>query len=91
MGSFRRCCETLQKRKQTESALRESEERFRIMADSCPTGNLGATDPHGEVRFINRTYREFCGVSSEELERDAWQSRLHPDDALQFFVAFSGR
>ena len=74
-------------RKQTEIALRESEERFRIMADSCPTG-IWVTDPDGGIRFINRTYRKFCGVTSEELERDAWQSRLHPDDAPEVFRAF---
>jgi PAS domain S-box-containing protein len=70
-------------RKQAEEALRESEERFRIMADSCPTG-IWVTDAQGVTRFINRAYREFCGVTSEQVERDEGQLLLHPDDAPEY-------
>jgi len=74
-------------RKRAQNALRESEERFRIMADSCPTG-IWVTDEQGGTRFINRRYREFCGVTSEQVEPNAWQSRIHPDDRLEFVGAF---
>ena len=74
-------------RKRTEEALRESEERFRIMADSCPTG-IWVTDAQGGTRFINRAYREFCGVTSEQVERDEGQLLLHPDDAPEYVRTF---
>jgi PAS domain S-box-containing protein len=73
-------------RKRAEEALIESEHRFRIMADSCPIG-IWVTGVQGETRFINRTYREFCGITSEQIDGDEWKSRLHPEDAPQFVAA----
>jgi PAS domain S-box-containing protein len=73
--------------KRTEAALRESEERFRVMADGCPVG-IWVTDQNGGTRFINRTYRNFCGISSEEVDRNEWKSVLHPDDTWEFVRAF---
>jgi PAS domain S-box-containing protein len=74
-------------RKRSEEALRESEERFRIMADSCPTG-IWVTDTQGGTRFINRAYEKFCGMTSGQLEGDGWRSLLHPDDAQEFVEEF---
>jgi len=74
-------------RKRAEQAQRESEERFRIMADSCPIG-IWVTDAQGGTRFVNRTYGDFCGVPPGQLDPDEWKSRIHPDDAPGFFEAF---
>ena len=74
--------EDITERKRAEEALRESEERFRIMADSCPTV-MWVTDAEGGTQFINRAYREFCGTTSNRW-RDKWQSLLHPDDAPEY-------
>lgn len=75
------------KRKQVEEALRESEERFRNMADSFPT-MMWVTDPAGECRFINRAYREFFGTTAEQLEGGEWQLAVHPEDASGYVAAF---
>ena len=45
-------------RKRAELALQESEERFRIMADSSPIEHMGHVDAQGGTGFINRAYRE---------------------------------
>ena len=74
-------------RKQSEHALIESEHRFRVMADSCPIG-IWVTDAKGGERFINKTYRKFCGVASEQVEPDAWISLIHPDDVPTYIAAF---
>ncbi len=64
-------------RKQAEGVLRESEERFRLMADSCPT-ILWVTGADGRAQFLNRTGREFFGQEQE------WKAVLHPEDAPAF-------
>jgi len=74
-------------RKQAEQALKETEERFRVMADSCPLG-IWVTDGQGRTLFANRAYRKFCGIASEEVEPDAWLFLLHPDDAAGFMESF---
>lgn len=72
------------KRLRAERALKESEERFRIMADGCPT-NLWVTNAEGGLRFINRAFREFFG---QTLEQARESSPLHPDDEPEYRRAF---
>ena len=74
-------------RKEAEEALRESEDRFRIMADSCPT-LMWVTNAEGGVRFVNRTYQQFFGVTYEHVEGGKWQPLLHPDDGPAYVGAF---
>ena len=79
--------EDITERKRTEDALRESEERFRIMADGCPTV-MWVTGAEGGIQFINRAYREFMGVPYEQVEGHKWQMALHPEDARDYLEAF---
>ncbi len=73
--------------KAAEAALRESEERFRLIADSCPA-MLWVTDAQGETEFLNRAFRDFSGLDSEHTTRVEWRSVLHPDDAPEYLDAF---
>jgi PAS domain S-box-containing protein len=72
---------------QMEAALRESEERFRIMADGSPI-LIWVTDAEGGVQFVNRTYREFFGVTYEHVQGRQWQPPIHPDDAGAYMGGF---
>ena len=74
-------------RKQAEEARRESEERFRSMADGCPT-ILWVTDAQGGIRFVNRHCREFFGTTFEKVEGGKWRPLLHPEDAPDYLAAF---
>jgi PAS domain S-box-containing protein len=74
-------------REHAEKALRESEERFRAMADGTPV-MIWVDGPHGEVEFINRAYRDFFGVTLEQVQEDSWWSALHPDDLETYAAAF---
>jgi PAS domain S-box-containing protein len=81
-------------RKQAEVALREmavlreSEERFRIMADSAPV-IIWVTNAKGDIQFVNLTYSEFFGVNYEQVEGGQWHSLVHPDDAPAYREVFS--
>jgi PAS domain S-box-containing protein len=79
--------EDITERKRTEEALHESEDRFRVMADSCPS-IMWLTNAEGEIEFINRAYRQFCGVTQEEVEGGKWRALIHPDDAAEYVRAF---
>ena len=53
--------------KMAEEALRESGERFRVMADGTPI-IIWAHSAEGGLQFTNRTYREFFGVTAEQVQ-----------------------
>ncbi|MEH2249936.1 PAS domain S-box protein [Nostoc sp.] len=65
--------------KQTEVALRESEERFRAMFNQAAVGiSLIALD--GQFLQINPALCEITGYSHEELIQMSFQEITHPDD-----------
>ena len=71
-------------RRENRQALRESEERFRIMADSSPD-LIWVLDPGGRVLFVNRAFCEFFGTTQEQIENAGWEHVLHPDD-MQAYI-----
>jgi PAS domain S-box-containing protein len=75
-------------RKATEAALRESEARFRSLADGLPL-IVWVHGPEGELEFVNETYCAFFGVSRERMRGGAWQALVHPDDAQAYAGEFA--
>jgi PAS domain S-box-containing protein len=78
--------EDITERRQAEEALRESEERFRTMAD-CSPSMMWVTNVDGSLHFINKACREFYGVTCEENEHGEWQPLVHPDEAVEHAAA----
>jgi PAS domain S-box-containing protein len=65
--------------KRAQNALKESEERFRIMANAAPV-MIWMSDLEGLCTFFNQAWLDFTGRSmSEELGR-GWAATLHPED-----------
>ncbi|MBJ7454615.1 MAG: PAS domain S-box protein [Thermoleophilia bacterium] len=62
-----------------ERALRESEERFRLLADFIPQ-LVWTADADGAYDFLNRRWAEYTGVATEEQLGLRWLDRVHPDD-----------
>ncbi|MET0263636.1 MAG: PAS domain S-box protein [Rariglobus sp.] len=75
-------------RKRVETALRQSEERFRRMSDSAPVP-IWMTDVTKACVWVNKTYLEFTGHSlGEELGR-SFERSIHPDDLSGCLNAFT--
>jgi PAS domain S-box-containing protein len=69
-------------RKRAQEVLRESEERFRLLADTAPV-IIWESGPGGELTFLNRAGLEFTGRILEQELGDGWTQGVHPDD-LEF-------
>jgi len=59
--------------------VRESEARFRALADSAPI-LLWVSRTDGLREFVNQTYVEFLGVPYEDAINFDWRLRLHEKD-----------
>jgi PAS domain S-box-containing protein len=62
-----------------ERALRESEERFRFLAEMIPSVVWTAA-PDGTITYVNEQWLKFCGLTPEQNARNWPQLVLHPDD-----------
>jgi PAS domain S-box-containing protein len=80
-GMFCACTETTGQ-VVAESALRESETRFRNVADHAPM-MMWVTDPSGYCTYLNRAWYEFTGQTPEQAEGFGWLDATHPDDRAE--------
>ncbi len=62
-----------------ERALKESEARFRRIADSAPV-MMWVTRLDRTRDFVNQAYVDFVGGSREEVATLDWRTRIHPED-----------
>ena len=69
----------MSERKRAEIALRESEQRFRQLADAMPQ-IVWTARPDGNIDYLNRRWTEFTGLP-QTVGNDGWGPLLHPDDA----------
>jgi len=62
-----------------QETLRESEERFRLIADSAPVP-VWVTKLDRTRSFANQAYLDFLGLPFEQAVVFDWRKALHPDD-----------
>ncbi|MEE3718965.1 response regulator [Tumidithrix elongata RA019] len=77
-----------QERERIEFDLRESEKRFRSMADSAPV-MLWMSDPNRLCTFFNWTWLNFTGRSLEQEIGDGWTESVHPHDLERCLYVYS--
>jgi PAS domain S-box-containing protein len=64
---------------QRTTALRESEARFRVMADSAPV-LIWVSNTEGLCNFLNQGWLNFTGRTLAEEIDNGWLEDLHPED-----------
>jgi PAS domain S-box-containing protein len=67
------------RKRQAEAVLRESEKRFRVMADNTPS-LIWACDPNGKVTYLNEQWVVFTGSDKSAGYGDMWTACVHRED-----------
>ncbi|HKH62289.1 MAG TPA: PAS domain S-box protein [Flavitalea sp.] len=66
-------------RKHTENILKESEKRFRHLADSLSV-MIWVMDEKNNPIYVSKCWTDFTGVSLEKIINAGWKNIIHPED-----------
>ncbi len=67
------------RQRENEIALRESESRFRTVADIAPV-LIWTSDISARCDWFNKPWLDFTGRAMEQAIGDGWAEGIHPDD-----------
>lgn len=71
----------------TEAALRESEARFRTIANAMPQ-MVWSTRPDGYHDYYNQQWYDFTGVALHATDGEGWNQMFHPEDQSRAWSAW---
>jgi PAS domain S-box-containing protein len=72
-------------KKRAAEEIKESETRFRMLADAIPQIVFTA-DASGEIDFFNDRWFEYTGLSLAQSQNNGWQLLIHPDDLPKYML-----
>ncbi|MFN8652499.1 MAG: PAS domain S-box protein [Gemmatimonadales bacterium] len=75
-------------RGKAEAILRESEERFRTLADQVPV-LIWMDDPEARAQYLNKGWLDFTGKTLTSQLGIGWEDVLHPEDRDRIHAAFA--
>lgn len=74
-------------RKRALEAAKESEAKFRTIANAMPQ-MVWSTLPNGHCDYFNDRWYQFTGVAHGSTEGEAWSNTFHPDDRARAWAAW---
>jgi PAS domain S-box-containing protein len=77
----------MNKTQQSVDALRESEQRFRVMADHAPV-LIWLADEQGQFVWLNQRWLDFTGRPLAAGLGRGWADEVHPDDRPRVLAAY---
>ncbi len=80
-------CTDIDTQKQADDLLRESEQRFRQMADDTPV-LIWLSDPAGNRTYFNRTWLLHTGAIHRDQENMGWLGHVHPEDRDRYLATY---
>lgn len=72
---------------QMEKKLKESELRFRTLAESSPVG-IFQTEPNGDCVYVNERWCEIAELSPTQAMGRGWMEAIHPEDRPNIITAW---
>jgi PAS domain S-box-containing protein len=87
---FQAVIQDITQRKQSEQALRASEEKYRSLIDHIPDV-VWTADSNRDLVYISGNVVKVLGFGFEEfldLGRQCWMDRIHPEDAVRVGQAY---
>src|SRR5204862_40349 len=79
----------LVERRRAEEELRESEDRFRRIADSTPVA-MWVTRLDRKRDFVNQAYVDFLGIPRAAAAEFDWRTIIHPQDRVRIVAQSNG-
>ncbi len=76
--------EDISERKKTEQALRESEERLRLLADNI-SQMVWISDPAGMPVWFNKRWYDYTGINLDQMQNGGHLLVNHPDQSSHIF------
>ncbi|WP_394774224.1 PAS domain S-box protein [Flavobacterium sp.] len=65
--------------KNNQQILMESEEKFRLLADSMPQ-HIWTSDALGNLNYFNESVFSYSGIPVDDVVKKGWLQIVHPDD-----------
>jgi len=70
-----------------ERALKESERRFRLLADTAPV-LIWMADANGQCTFVNQPWLDFTGRTLDSQVGEGWTGSVHAGDRERLIAAY---
>ena len=76
-------CTDIEQQVRAEEKIRQSEAKFRTLADAIPQ-IVWTADADGQIDFFNHRWFEYTGLTLEQSQNNGWQLLIHPDDKERY-------